>query len=81
MRSQFHTAPEDQGQIVTVSYAMVDGTVLRHTYDASDREERFARSQALAADQGDYWDGAPKNRRWKTITRAEFDRLCHPDED
>lgn len=36
---QWHTAPVNQGQIVTVSYGWLGGAVLRRTYDASDRTE------------------------------------------
>ena len=34
---QFHTPPENQGQIVLVSYGWSDGTLYRRTLDQSDR--------------------------------------------
>jgi hypothetical protein len=38
---KFHTPPENQGQIVTVSYGWLCGGIVRHTFDASDRSETF----------------------------------------
>lgn len=68
----FHTAPVNQGQIVTVSYGWNGGDVLRRTHDASDQTEtiRILRgawdkveeesSQAAELDAWDPWnDEAP----------------------
>ena len=62
------TPPENQGQIVIVSYAGADGTVYRQTFDQSDRTAEYHASRALVDDEGDYWNGAPANRRWRKVT-------------
>lgn len=36
---RWHTPPENQGQIVTVSYGWCGEALLRRTHDASDRSE------------------------------------------
>lgn len=71
---EMHTPPECQGQTVNVSYGMWGGYVYRHTHDRGDQSHSYARSVALIGDEGDYWDEEPKNRRWKSITEAEFIR-------
>jgi hypothetical protein len=71
----FHTPPENQGQIVEVSYTMIDGVVIRRTYDQSDRTTEYATSDALDNDEGDYWNGEPENTDWTEITEAQFRRM------
>ena len=73
-RTVFHTPPRNQGQIVEVSYALVGSTVIRRTYDQSDRSIEFARSKSLISDEGDYWQTTPANRRWRKISEAEAQR-------
>ena len=69
---EFHVPPANGGQIVEVAYAMEDGMVFQCIYDASCRSVRFLVSKALVRDQGDYWNGAPANRRWRTLTAIEL---------
>ena len=72
---RFYTPPRNQGQIVEVSYGMVDGWVIRCTYDRHDRTTVYARSKAHLSDEGDYWNREPRNVRWKQITESEFERM------
>jgi hypothetical protein len=55
---------------------MVGDQVIRRIYDQSDRSMEFHVSKALLDDQGDYWNGAPTNKRWRKISKAEVDRIC-----
>lgn len=73
--AKFITPPENQGQIVEVSYAAVGNEVIRRTHDQSDKSTEYAASKALNGDEGDYWNGAPANKRWRTITADEAMRL------
>lgn len=61
-------APEDHGQTVEVSYCMIDGIVYRQRHDRSDGAVEYHASDALAGDEGDYQNGAPRNRRWRRIS-------------
>lgn len=70
----FHTPPENQGQIVIVSYTMIDSTVIRKIYDRRDRSTVYAISEALESDEGDYWNGAPDNYDWMPISATELNR-------
>jgi hypothetical protein len=71
----FHTPPRNQGQIVEVSYTMIDGQVIRKTYDQSDRSTEYAASAALAHDEGDYWNQEPRNKRWRKISADDVQRM------
>jgi hypothetical protein len=71
----FHTPPRNQGQIVLVSYTQIDGIVIRKTYDQSDCSTRYHTSPARYDDLGEYWNGAPPNRRWKSATSQDIDRM------
>lgn len=73
--TRFHTPPHNQGQIVEVSYALVGSSVIRWTFDASDRTSTYAISQALRDDDGDYWNRTPRNRRWRNLDKAEVQDL------
>jgi hypothetical protein len=68
----FHTPPENQGQIVEVSYTVIDGIVIRRTFDRSERSTEYATSKARANDDGDYWNGEPENNRWRQVTAQEL---------
>ena len=70
----FHTPPRNQGQIVDVSYTQIDGIIIRRIHDRSDRSTAYATSPARADDEGDYWNGAPPNKRWKQVAAAELNR-------
>lgn len=50
MAVHFHTPPENQGQIVEVSFGWADGALLRRSFDASDRTVVTRRI-------ADPWDG------------------------
>lgn len=71
----YYTAPEDQGQIVEVSYCACDGNIIQRTRDHSCDKTTYAVSRMLAADNGDYWNAPPRNLRWRTITQAEAQQL------
>ena len=75
-RDIFHVPPENQGQIVEVAYAAVGGHVVERTHDRSDGSTRYSVSKMLADDQGEYWNGAPRNKRWKPISERQFEDLC-----
>lgn len=68
----FHVPPRNQGQIVEVAYAAVDGMVIQRVYDASDRSIDFYISKMLKDDEGDYWNGEPSNKRWRKMTNKEL---------
>jgi hypothetical protein len=77
---RFHTPPANQGQIVEVSYACSEGYVIRRRYDQSDRTTDYAIAKCLNDDDGDYWNGAPANKRWSALTGAKLERWLR-DED
>ena len=76
---KFITPPECGGQIVTHSYATClwhgVGYVIEEAFDASDRTYTYRMSKLLANDRGEYWNGAPRNRRWRRITQAKFEAI------
>ena len=41
-----------------------------------DDEAGYSVSKMLADDQGEYWNGAPRNKRWKPISERQFEDLC-----
>jgi len=59
---------EKQGQIIEHAYVLCVNMVLRRTTDKSTNEVTYHASAALAADEGDYQNGAPQNKRWHQIT-------------
>lgn len=63
----FITPPENGGQMVEVSYALVGNYVYQRRYDKSDGSLTFYRSKALNKDSGDYQNGAPKNKQWARV--------------
>lgn len=69
----FHVPPENGGQIVTESYACdtENNQVVMRRYDASDRTTEYYVSTALVDDDGDHWNGAPDNKRWRKVTAQE----------
>jgi hypothetical protein len=76
----FHTPRRNQGQIVRVSYGLIydeerkEAVVVRHTFDASTRRERFEVSPAREGDEGYYWDDPPANDDWHAATPEERER-------
>lgn len=72
----FHVPPANQGQIVEISYAMIDGVVIRRIYDRSDGSRSYATSKAHLDDEADYWNGEPTNVRWRNINEQEFQRIA-----
>jgi len=74
-KPRFYTPPRNQGQIVIVSYAYVDGYVIRQRVDQSDRSVEYAVSRALPDDDGEYWSAAPKNEDWDPISREDVIRM------
>lgn len=72
--------PENQGQAVEVAYTNVgEGYVLRRRIDRSDLSVAYAIARCLRSDEGDYWNGAPKNKRWRPITAAAAERWLRED--
>lgn len=77
MSIEWHTAPEDQGQIMQVSYACLPGRIIREIHDQSDGSTTYA---ALEIDEDDDWydetfaiaNGAPPvgPERWQRISTA-----------
>lgn len=68
----FHTPPKNQGQIVEVSYALIDGgIVIRKTHDRSNGKTEYAESAVLTSDEGDYWNVSPANKRWRKLSPRE----------
>lgn len=69
----FHTPPKNQGQMVTYSYASAeDGMVIQRVHDSSIGRTSYYSSKALSNDDGEYWNQAPKNKRWKWLTALEL---------
>ena len=69
----FIIPPECDGQIVTRSYALLyerndQPIVVRLTYDSADGSRSFDVARPLPRDSGEYWNGAPRNKRWKSAT-------------
>jgi hypothetical protein len=69
----FHTMPQDRGQIVVVSYAEDAGGIWRWSYDQSDRASsyRFA-PYAEGAEESELvfepWNGhLPKHGAWQDV--------------
>lgn len=81
MKIVFHVPPANQGQIVFESYAAVGDYVIRRRFDGSDRSDKYAIAKALAGDEGDYWNRAPRNKRWRAITADEAGRLIAEQEE
>ena len=75
----FITPPEEGGQIVSHSFALLHDrnrpVLVRLTYDAADGTRRFHVSTPLRNDAGDYWNGRPRNRRWRAVPVADVNRL------
>lgn len=69
----FHVPPRNGGQIVEVSYAAHCGVVIRKTHDRGDRTTVYHVSPMMRGDAGDYWNGSPRNRRWRLMTRKELE--------
>ena len=73
----FITPPECGGQAVSREYWLVGDTVVRHTHDRSSGQSCFHVSRRLARDTGEYWNGAPKNRRWRSTSKEHINSLLH----
>jgi hypothetical protein len=56
----WHTPPENQGQIVTVSYASAGDVALEKIYDASDRSCEIYVYRHAVRGEWDPWNGTPK---------------------
>lgn len=72
---QFHVPPENQGQIVEVSYALAGDYTIRCMYDQSDRTKLYALTRTNDDDDGDYWNGAPHYQDWELLTEEDAQRL------
>lgn len=81
MSTHLITPPEDQGQIVVVSYALCYDVVIQRWLDQSDGQIIWSKSRALKNDEGDYWNGGPSNKRWTRISAEEADKILSGDDD
>jgi hypothetical protein len=72
---QFHTPPRNQGQMVTVSYGAAYPYVICREHDASGPQTKYSISRMLSDDQGDYWNNAPRNKRWRLMTARETENF------
>ena len=76
---RFFVPPGYDGQIVTYSYATClhrgVGYVIEERFDASDRTTTYAISKLLSSDDGEYWNHAPRNKRWRKISQDEFESI------
>ena len=68
----FHVPPECAGQMIEVAYTRTPTQVFRRTRDEQQRVS-YDVSSPLAADEGDYWNEAPRNRRWREIVPSMHD--------
>lgn len=71
---RFHTMPQDQGQIVEISYAAPwefgpNGILVCHSLDRSDREESYSWAE-IANNEADDWEFEPQNGVLPTTTGA-----------
>ncbi len=66
---EFHVPPRNQGQIVEVAYALfAEGNlVVKRVHDGSDGSATYYISPVCDDDDGDYWNGAPKNKDWQEL--------------
>lgn len=71
----FHVPPRNQGQMVEVAYAadFESNVVIQRVHDQSDRSVAYYISDMMD-DDGDYWNGAPPNKRWRMMTNDERQR-------
>lgn len=76
----YHVMPQDQGQMVTVSWAPAgQHGCIRRVYDASDRTAGYTLHRWLANDGEEFepWNGiVPVAKRGKRISEAEADALA-----
>ena len=67
----FHVPPECAGQIVEISYCRTPEQIFKRVCDrGSPTSPQYYVSTPLVSDEGDYWNGAPENRRWREIVPA-----------
>jgi hypothetical protein len=77
---RWYVSPKNQGQIVEYAYAVCDAWVYRRITDRSDGSVTYAQSRALSDDRCDYWQSAPKNKRWRAVPQEQIDLLeANPD--
>lgn len=74
---RFVTPRVNQGQIVTVSYAMIPGIVMRQEHDASDGSVMYCYATAHPDDDGDYQQRPPAQvGAWKECDRDSLERMA-----
>ena len=71
----FVCPPENGGQAVVREYWAVGDKVVRVTHDRSDGTLLFHTSRRLKNDGAEYWNGAPKNKRWRAVSKDEINEL------
>lgn len=72
---RFIIPPENAGQIIENAYCLYGDYVYKRVYGRDTRNCIYFRSKSLKNDEGDYWNGAPRNKRWERIYSVPVD---HP---
>lgn len=63
----FIVPPENAGQIIENAYCLFGDYVYKRVYSRATLNCIYFKSKALKNDEGDYWNRAPRNKRWKRI--------------
>lgn len=77
----FYTPPVYQGQIVEVSYAIVEDGVIERVYDRGDRTESYALAawtpalEDWANNEGP-WNTPPPSANWETVSAGDVARFA-----
>lgn len=72
-----HTPPENQGQIVEISYGWHEGDLYKRVYDRSDRSTQWYRASSqrqinrYIASGSEPWDEEPSISAWKACDDPE----------
>lgn len=72
---RFITPPENQGQIVVISYALTPDGIIQRVYDRADHSEAYyatpwTPSLERWAESSGPQNSAPPTKRWKKITKG-----------
>jgi hypothetical protein len=77
---KFSVPPENQGQIVEVSYAPTPAGLVKKIHDRSDQSTSYqiarwtAKLEAWAESEGP-WNSRPPKTRWRQATLEEIDEM------
>lgn len=76
---KLHTPPENQGQMIDVSYGWHEGYLYRRTYDESDRSTAWHRAsddeevQGYIASGEQPWNSEPPIKSWEKCKDPQID--------